>query len=287
MGISFDVYCDESYLSHQYRAIACVSVPKSNVASVAGTVRDCLTASGVGEFKWSKCKDARRRRAAEKLIELTLDCVGSALLRVDVLSWNTKDSRHEVIGRDDAANFERMFYQLLKWTIEQRRPGSTWKIFCDQKDGVAWPTIHNCLQAIGAHRPPEPDVFGQGPRQKYVITHLTEVESQATPLVQLADLFAGLCGFSRNRYDSYATWRNERQGVLLPIRRDDAPREVPLSDGDRVRFALLEFLCHRAAAARVSVSLESSRGLRSWGGRWPINFWPYEPQREDDKAPTR
>ena len=55
---------------------------------------------------------------------------------------NTHDSRHTVQGRDDLANYERMFYHLLNNSMKKRPKSATWHIRPDQRSGIDWKRLY-------------------------------------------------------------------------------------------------------------------------------------------------
>ena len=48
-----------------------------------------------------------------------------------------------------------------------------------------------------------------------------------------------------------------------------------------------EVLREACKARKLRVSLKTHRGLRTMDLTSPVNFWPYEPQAEADKAPVK
>ena len=76
-------------------------------------VNKIITESKVSEFKWSKLRNARYYLCAKKILDLIIQDMFKLGLRVDTIVWDTHDSRHRIIGRDDMANYERMFFIYL------------------------------------------------------------------------------------------------------------------------------------------------------------------------------
>ena len=111
----YTVFTDESYISaERYRSISAFSFPKAFENNINESLRWILSDSSVNEFKWKKLGNAKYRFCAEKLINYLLENIFTKKLRVDVIVWDTHDSRHKIIGRDDTSNFERMFFHLMK-----------------------------------------------------------------------------------------------------------------------------------------------------------------------------
>ena len=101
-----------------------------SVAVVSGALQACLALSdrlqaiAAGEtvrtVEWKFVTgDARVQRAAEQYVDVGVTCAHQGEIRVDVLTWDTYDSRHAVPGRDDTENLARMYYHL-KWSLRRR-----------------------------------------------------------------------------------------------------------------------------------------------------------------------
>ena len=282
---TFVAYCDESYIADsRYRGVAAVSLRVEHEAAVCADLRAQLASSSVREFKWSKLVDAKGRFAAEKLITSTLRAVDAHELRVDVLVWDVEDRRHRVRGRDDNANYERMCFHLLQCVLRRRVRGSQWHVFPDEKLGVDWQALQDCLHAVG-QRPRGPfSLFADFLRaETYSVRRLLEVRSHEQPLGQLADFFCGLAVFSRLKFSAYSQWARTA-GPQRPL--FESP-PIAASRSDQQRFLVLQYFKQQAEAARLGVSLDSSGGLRTLDPSRPVNFWWYEPQHGRDRAPTK
>src|SRR5207302_10095741 len=115
-------------------------------------IRDILVKSGVAEFKWHELKSAKRRFCAIGLLDSVLNDLLPLDGRVDVVVWDTHDSRHDVRNRDDDRNFERMYFQLHKKLMLRRAPESVWHLRPDERLGIDWNTLQECLLKVGAWR---------------------------------------------------------------------------------------------------------------------------------------
>lgn len=282
--IDFHAYCDESYVTaSRFRGIACVSLPEVHCDGLAKRLAESLVDAGLRELKWSETGDGRHARAARRFIDAAFNAFACGL-RIDVLVWDTQDARHAVPGRDDNANYERMFFHLLTVALRKRPTGSVWRIGCDQREGVDWQALFDCVRAVGRRPDSQAALFGEFlAREKYIVREVAELRSQTATLVQLADLFAGVSVFSRSRYDFYEAWkmRESKQGRLF------AGAERRFSKSDQERFPILDGLNERGKAAKLRLSLRRNRGLRTMDGRQAVNVWWYEPQHGMDKAPKR
>jgi len=285
-------YSDESYsTASRYRSVAAVTLEAARDAEITLTFQALLQQSGLSEFKWARLRQARERFAAVAIIDETMKLTTAGWLRVDVLIWDTYDSRHRVQGRDDVANLQRMYYHLFKNVLLNRWPtGSTWKLCPDENSALDWMTAQDFLDAAGLGIRAQPNFLDQGGfrlrlERDYGIQQICEMCSSDAPLCQLADLFAGLGVYSHSAYPKYASWLRKRSGQLtLDFGLDN--HDIRLSNSDRDRCKVMHHLNGHCKRRKLRVGLESSRGFKTHDPRFPINFWLYEPQHPDDRAPV-
>ena len=212
-------------------------------------------------------------------------------LRVDTLIWDTQDSRHQIRGRDDVANLQRMYYHLFKNVLQRRWPtGSTWQLYPDENTALDWTTVQDYLDAAGLDIKVNGGLFEGGFRLRlardFSVSRICEACSSDTPLCQLSDLFAGLGAFSYSAYRRYERWLKIQCGQMpLELGFDDD--ELDLSGSDRERFTIMKYLDEQCKQLKLRVGLKSSKGFKTRDPRLPINFWLYEPQHPDDKAPVK
>ncbi len=288
-------FADESYYTTgRYRSLGAVTLPSEHQKDVCQVLEQLLLESGVTEFKWHKLRGARERFAAIKLIDETIGLACSAVLRVDVLIWDTQDNRHSIAGRDDIANLQRMYYHLFRNVLLNRWPaGTTWALYPDENSALDWDTFHQYLDAAGTSLEIgggilDPDPFHLELREEYNVVQVEEICSVMAPLCQVADLFAGLAVYSRTAYNRYVLWLPQATGQLpLGLDFHENAAEDSFTKRERERFTVLRHLDSRCKNHTLGVGLKSSRGLRTYQPSSPINFWPYLPQTPADKAPTR
>ena len=281
VSVTHVAYSDESHHNvGRYRCIGVVTAPLAVATEVASEVRAMLTVGGVRELKWEKVRTARERFAALRVA----DCLFSKLnvLRADVLTWDTEDSRHQVRSRDDVANLHRMYHHLFRTVLRRRWPtGSTWRLYPDEQDSMDWNSIHDILSAVSMTTSLQRSIGEQHSlklslRTHYRIMQIVPSRSEDEPLIQIADLLAGMSAFSRTHFDEFREWSEDSAGQS-PLFQHAAPS---FSTGMKEKCAVLsEF--HRRSR------LNSSRGLTTRNPKCSLNFWPYVPQRASDKAPQK
>lgn len=288
MNVNFVAFTDESYITaERFRSIASYSMPFNILETVEIELNSILVSSNVREFKWEKLKDARYRFCAIKIIDYIIDSIINNNIRIDIVIWDTYDSRHCVRNRNDDANFERMFFHLLTSSMKRRPHLSKWGIYPDEKNEIDWNTIKSCLKAVGQWRDNKASIFAIDffSDQFFHIEELQQVISKERPPSQVADLFAGLGVFSKTHYSKYKNWLLSQSLNFGLFDQDQV--EEKLSNREKARFEVLRYFNEKCKLLKLGVSLESKCCLNTPNPKNPINFWTYVPQHEFDKAPTK
>jgi hypothetical protein len=276
---------DESrYTAGQYRAVGVVSLRLPDKSVFDQELGLLLETSNVRELSWKAVTSARDRMAAMKALHWALRQAADRKLRADVMIWDTHDRRHNVRKRDDIENLARMYHHLLNGVLAQRWPeDAVWTARPDENTALTWERVADFLQ-LKERRPntDAPRLWEPG-RRRFYLLQLQPARSHEEPLIQLADVFAGMGAYSRLRYPAYKAWVTHDPGQqslweTLPQSRWSA--------ADRERFQVLRAFNDACKARRFRVSLETHAGLRTMDPRSPVNFWWYEPQHPFDRAPT-
>lgn len=283
--MEYVAFSDESYTGARYRSIASFSCLLCKLDQVNNTLRNLLKDSGASEFKWEKLKNAKYKFCADKFIEALWSFLNNADARLDVVIWDTHDTRHLVRDRDDIENQGRMFYHLHHQSLKRRSVNSRWWLYPDEKVEIDWNSVNKCLSMKGNQSIlVELPLFGIFYNDThFVINEFRQVLSHNEPCCQLADLFAGLAVFSLTHYEKYCSWLNKNHSTLS-IFKDE---EVVLSNSEYYRFNLLSAFDKGCKKRRLGVSLKSEKCLLTHDPVNPINFWHYKPQHENDKAPAK
>lgn len=250
----------------RFRSLSLVTAPLEYLDELENELKALLLKSEVGEFKWNKLKGARERFAACNMCRIAIEKARAGKLRVDVLIWDIQDSRHNVLGRDDIANLQRMYYHLFINVLRRRWPNNAvWRLYPDEHTAVDWQTLEDFLE-----------------KKEFGLEEIVPATSAERPLLQLADLFAGMAVFSREKFQDYQAWLEAPQSRLSGDTLDVDP-----SRSEKERFNVLRYFDKICKARKLGVSLEKTQGLWTPKPKNPLNFWIYKPQHPDDKAPTR
>jgi hypothetical protein len=273
--MDFVAYSDESYIrAHRYRSISAITFPLSNEPEVLHALKSDLCSSNIEEFKWHELSSAKYRHCAIKFLNTIFENLSKYEIRIDTIIWDTHDRRYDVLLRDDDKNFERMFFHLHHSTLRKRPEKATWKIHPDERMGIDWATIHDCLSFVGQKQkliksPLFGDFFTDS---HYQISDFQEVDSKQAPCCQLADLFAGIAVFSRTQFIKFWMWHMKKTPGLF-----EEP-ELKISNSENERFQVLDHLNCRCKDHKLRVGLKTTRGLLTYNASYPLNFWLYRPQ---------
>lgn len=286
--VSHVAYSDESYHNRgRYRSIAVVTLEAGRSESFDGVLCDLLRDCQVNEFKFQKLRQARYRFAAQKIADFVVERALCGALRVDAVIWDIEDSRHKILGRDDVANLQRMYYHLLKNALGRWPGDNSWALYPDRNSALNWEVVSDYLGIAGAALSSsiqEPTLFRDRLGQEFCIEEIQEADSKGNPLCQVADLLAGMSVFSRQRFTAYRCWKDQQRRQLRLFPDDTA---VSLSNSDEERCRVLEYLNASCKEHKLGVSLKTRQGLWTPDPTNPINFWFYEPQHPEDEAPKR
>ena len=204
-----------------------------------------------------------------------------------MLIWDVDDSRHRIHGRHDTENLARMYYHIMSNVVTYRWPDTAiWQLHADERGDMNWRTLEDTLQfpprkLRNSTKPliAEKSVSPFGRR-----VHVNQVKSSNEPLVQVADLFAGLAAFSWNKHVEYHGWRSRELGQLDMFSDLTHPK---LSKSEAYKARALQHLYFQCSRRGLRISLDHGEGLRTRDPSMLINFWFYTPQHAEDRAPTR
>lgn len=281
---NYIAFADESYISNsRYQSISIFSFPFCHYDFFSTEISNILFKSDVYEFKWEKLKQAKYKFCGEKIIKLIIDNLFTHKIRVDTIIWDLYDRRHRIVGRDDLANFERMFFHLVKKVMGIRNKGTIWQIRPDVRCGIKWDELNRCLQNTGKKRKIFETIFGEIITDPgFYIESFEEKQSHKEVPIQVCDLFAGLSVFSKVSFNKYSLWKNEQKPSLFC-----EATSLCLSNSEKYRSELLDKFNSNCKKLKLGVSLETERCLRTINPNNPINFWHYIPQGDYDRAPCK
>lgn len=287
-------YSDESNWNEgRYRSIGLVTASVENAALLAERLQ-----SDGKSAEWKDVRTADKLATAKDWLGVAVEQALAGHIRIDVLVWDMKDSRHrDLPGRDDTENLKRMFRWLLVKTADKWPANALWKIYPDEMSGVNWKDIEAYLRSK-----PLSWYEGQSSSQRSMglggeplgLRPRVEIE-QATsehPLIQLADLFAGMTAFSWLKADNHALWLERQREKSQPSMFEEldlAPPNTHIAKGEDAKHDALDFFHRLSRKSELGAGMSSSngKGLRTADPARPTNFWHWKPQSSHDRAPIK
>lgn len=290
LHVAFADETNHTAASGQYGAIALLTLSRENAKRIHDKLILYQKEHGITEFKWQKTGNSKYNKMAKVLIDVVIEEICKENLRIDILSWDYLDSRHNRKGRDEIANLHRMYHHLLKNVFTHKWPDNiNWKFCPDENSAINWPDVRHFLWNKSTSNEYVHDLFTEPSynwRNLFHLTEINELDSKSTPLIQIADLFAGLSAYSRKHYLKYNQWKEEQNGVQYLFGTENNAKES-LSKNDISRCQIIDHLKENCTKHKLGVSFKSSCGFKTHAPSKPINFWWYEPQHESDKIPLK
>ncbi|MBC7318129.1 DUF3800 domain-containing protein [Candidatus Bipolaricaulota bacterium] len=265
MKYCFCGWSDES--SHnvgRFRAVGMISHPYDMTNELEENINEIIANFCDGEeLKWAKISEFKLK-AYKNIIDYFLEDLDPKRVRVDVLRWDTENSRHNIQKRDDNKNLQMMYYKLFK-NVAFRWPHGKWNFFLDENRIINRDELKRYLD-----------------KSRVNIKTIKKVNSKDNPLIQVADFFTGMSVFSKKNFKNLNQYEDPHQTRLVPLEDND------LSKKDNMRFEILIYFDKKCKDLKKGVSLKSGEGLWTPNpNNTNLNFWHYEPQVEEDKAPTK
>jgi len=282
-GKVFQAYSDESGINvgDRYTSICIVSGEAEALNCLRDKLGETLRDKNVDEVKFSKIS-----RYGSPVTQAAVDFVGCVVndfaiynsVRVDTITMDNECLSGHDYDSDSEPDLEGMYYQVLS-NVGRRWGCTNWGLYPDENSGVNWSKIVSSLNRtsiLTAEWGQKPFIDRTDEDARFRFSEFEELNSVEEPLVQLADLFAGMARFSHEDNGGCAEWversRDERQGKLIRSTAWDKGNKTRLKE---CRYRLIDGLyrlCHRY---RLYVSLRSEKHLRTWRPQNPINFWDY------------
>lgn len=290
-------FCDASgVFAEHYQSIGVISGTTEVICKLRNGLWEILNNLGMSEIKFSDINklDSREFKAARHFFTESINnYVRFHNVRADVLTWYTADSRHSIPRRDDIENLGRMYYHLLR-NIAQKWNVTSWSIYIDKNEQVDFDVLGECLNSkidqIDSGQFPEIIESLEQLKELEVVKEISEVESYKEPLVQLADLFAGLARFSNEKGAECCEW------LAIYGKPDQAPLidfnsiESNLGEYSRseeCRYCLIGEIYELCKKYKLYVSLKEGKQLQTKNPSSPMNFWTYKAQGDYDRAPIK
>jgi hypothetical protein len=284
---TLQIFSDESGYEggNQFGCLAKIVGEKQTQKELNERLTEILKQHGVEELKFKTVNNYRKVAAAKEYLDLSLKYVNLGLIGIHVIVWDKKDRRHNVQGRCDIANLCRMYYHNLKSIKKQWRADANWEFYPDEFSAINW---HNDVVKYINDRPLksilalESDLFGFYSGLTVNYSKVRELSSKQFPILQLADIYAGLCRTSRQEHLNYQKWHLSKstQHSLF-----NTPDSFQISKTLQYKFLVKEYFKSQCDKYRLGVNISQNGYLQTFRPSRRISIWHYTPQGDYDKAP--
>lgn len=283
----YSAYSDDSgCFAEAYQSICVLSGITDKLERLREELAQILIRNRVTEIKFEKVRThCPKVKAAQEFADKAIENILAQYIKIDVLCWWLGDSRHNIYGRDDPANLARMYYKVLR-NICEKWGNHDWTIYPDMGSKLDWGEVVGYLNNTRLIRKPLLMTLFQQDNFYINVKGVIPRDSIKEPLVQLADLFAGLACFSIGKKDLCTLWMRQNNYRRNPGLFCDH-HDVVIKATDSNRFELLYRVYLHAKKRKLGVSLEQEGYLQSFSKNAPLNFWHYRPANKKDKAPIR
>jgi hypothetical protein len=260
-----------------------IVISKDSYPEVNDKLTEILKSNNIKpkRFKWNKFNSMDKVNALKEFLRYLFRLMSNGKVHIHTIIWDIKDSRHDCLGRDDTENLSLMYYKLIKNFAEDKlKNGDTLTIYPDRNNSIDWSLIEEILPNDGIYNTKELEYCTVG----YSKVFIKESNTSENALIQIADIFAGLARTSHEDYDCYEKWLNRGHTSLFGERIN----EIEISVKDEHRFKIYKFIDEYSKRKSWKVSLKTKKGFTTYKDNdKPLNFWFYEPQHEEDKAPLK
>lgn len=285
-----EIFSDESG-HEQFRSVGALSGEKGQLDRLRYDLNQILKSNQLGFIEFKEIKgDSKRTKAAISFIEKGILLCLQKNIRIDVLTWDTQDQRHSVVGRDDKQNLQLMYYKLLKWVKTCWKSETlNWNFYPDENSSIDWAELTRFIQNTNLSKKNkyEETLFGLVSNLHFpAIENHQQLVSTNEPLVQLIDLFTGFARFSFEQGKNYlhlVKWKEQQNNRMLI----DIVEEPKVSKNVITKFEVLECMTALCKQNKMGVSINTNSYLKTFDNQRFLNFWKYETQNQDDKAPVR
>ncbi len=284
------MFSDESGVdgSNRYQAICTISGRREDMRVIHKELKVCLLKHQCSEIKFSKIKGGLKYfNCAKDFIDVGLRRCYEGLICVEVMVWDIYDSRHAVKGRDDGENFSRMYYHCLKSSVKNWQAAASWELYPDENSLIDWPKLSFYLSRTNFAEPyKEAKLLFEELRQlKLQKIHPPKPSSSSKFfIIQLADLFAGIVRTSHSEGQKLIDWRKAKdsKSTFFPIDYD-----LAISNNQKAKYEVMSHFKDKAEELSLGVNLSKCKYFKTFNKSKNIFLWKYEPQYENDKAPTK
>lgn len=285
------IFSDESGWdnSNRYGSLAMVSGTFQNTKDLNFELKAILEMCNKKEVRFKGLKNNYSVNVAYNFLEVSLAYLLASKIKIHVLVWDKRDSRHDVVGRCDIENLKRMYYKNMLVLKRHWNTNTTWEFYPDEFTAINWRADiifylqNTSLQKKDNH----PQLFQAFEQVNFpTYTNVKELESNKYAIIQLADLYAGLIRTSRSESEKFYPWYHNKKINEHPVLFDFGYGPA-ISNSLLPKFELMYKFKIKAESLKLGLSLNDKKYFSKKDKKHNLFIWHYEPQGNYDKAPIK
>ncbi len=281
----FQAYSDESGINDDdlYTSVSIVSGEEEILSCLRDKLAQEIRDKGINEVKFVKItsyKSTITQVAKAFIISAVNDFAIFNKVRIDTITVSKQYLLSAFPDYDREQKLEHMYYCLLAHMIRQWN-NTKWNFYPDVNSKIDWGGIIAYLNMTRLYRKPNRNpllinlMLKENPRFEF--GEVKQLPSIKEPLIQLADLFAGLARFSHEENVDCTKWvggQQDRRQKEMKFYQAGNVNNITMTRKCRYKLIVeLYNLCHKH---RLWVSIKKRRHLWTRKKNSPINFWDYE-----------
>ena len=282
---AFSAYSDESGINvnDRYTSIAVVSGEKDILDCLRDKLANIVSAKKIKEVKFLKVTGygSTITQAARQFLKCTLnEFACNQRVRVDIITMDNQASYCAPLDYSSKPDLEHMYYCVVSHIVRQWQ-NTQWNFYPDVNSKINWNEIILFLNMTRLHKKKIRNpllidlMFAENPRFQF--NEIKQLSSVEEPLIQLADLFAGIARFSHEENTKCAQWVTTRKGKEqqeLPLNLKNCANIINLAQ--ECRYEIIRELYNLCGKHRLWVSIKSRKHLWTRKPNYPINFWDFQ-----------
>jgi hypothetical protein len=285
------IFSDESgwESSNRFGSLAKISGNHENTKELNSVLKEILEKNNKKEIKFKDVDGHDTKQIAIDFLNKSFEFLHASKIKVHVLVWDKHDSRHNVPNRCDIENMKRMYYHNMKVLLKHWNVETKWEFYPDEFTPINWKNdvIKYIENTNLLKNESQLELFQVFKGMSFpTFQNTKELLSGSYPIIQLADIYAGLIRTSRKESDNfnlyYLSKKDENQLSLF-----DDRQTLNISKSLRTKFDVMVHFKEKADSLRMGVSFSENKYFKTFNCKGNINIWHYEPQGPFDKAPTR
>lgn len=285
------IFSDESGWDrdNRYGSLAKISGTHASTKELNECLKKVLLNHGRNEIKFKAVKGYDSKALAFEFYKIAFDFMIQSKIKIHVLVWDKQDARHKIVGRSDVENLKRMYYHNLRVLKSHWNIDTEWSFYPDEFTDIDWKNdVVKYLidQTLIKHDPLQKSFFDEFKEVRIKYNNVLELQSDKYPIIQLADLFAGIIRTSRLESEKFYSWfnskKNENQISLF-----DSDNKIAISNNLLPKFELMYDFKLYADSKSMGLNLSTDKYFKTFNCKKNLHVWHYKPQGEYDKAPLR